>query len=366
MDTAALLNQLRELSLLLAENPTLQVGVIVILSLAAAKVVDWILTKVVLRLTRKTATEIDDIIVGMLHRPTFNTVLLVGLSIAWSIPEIPPNIQAYGFALVQTLIVLIWLIFLVRLATLVLNWMSGSRQRFRMVQPVTLPLFQIGVKIFILGGAIYFVLLFWDANLTAWLGSAGIIGIAVGFAAKDTLANLFAGVSILADSPYKMGDYIVLDTGDRGEITHIGIRSTRMLTRDDIEITIPNAIIANSRILNESGGRWLKERIRIPVKVAYDSDIDQVREVLVGVCKTDDRVCTDPEPRVRFREFGDSGLRFELLCWIEEPVLRGRVKDALNSEVLKAFRSAGIQIPYPKRDVYLRSAPADTLENPRP
>ena len=366
MDKAALLNQLRELSLLLAENPTLQVGMIVILSLAAAKVVDWILTRVILRLTRKTATEIDDIIVGMLHRPIFNTVLLVGLSIAWSVPEIPSNIQPYGFALVKTLIVLIWLIFLVRLATLVLNWMSGSRQRFRMVQPVTLPLFQIGVKIFILGGAIYFVLLFWDANLTAWLGSAGIIGIAVGFAAKDTLANLFAGVSILADSPYKMGDYIILDTGDRGEITHIGIRSTRMLTRDDIEITIPNAIIANSRILNESGGRWLRERIRIPVKVAYDSDTDQVREVLVGVCKTDDRVCTDPEPRVRFREFGDSGLRFELLCWIEEPVLRGRVKDALNSEVLKAFRSAGIQIPYPKRDVYLRNAPADTLENPRP
>ncbi len=364
MDKTALLNKLRELSSLVAEDRTLQVVVIVILSLAAAKVVDWILTRVVLRLTRKTATEIDDIIVAMLHRPIFNTVLLVGLLIAWSVAEIPSNIQGYGFAVFQTSIVLIWLIFLVRLATLVLNWMSGSRRRFRMVQPVTLPLFQIGVKIFILGGAIYFVLLFWDANLTAWLGSAGIIGIAVGFAARDTLANLFAGVSILADSPYKMGDYVILDTGDRGEITHIGIRSTRMLTRDDIEITIPNAIIANSKILNESGGRWLRERIRIPVKVAYDSNIDEVRQVLVEVCKTDDRVCRDPEPRVRFRQFGDSGLLLELLCWIEEPVLRGRVKDALNCAVLTAFRNAGIKIPYPKRDVYLRTGPADTSENP--
>ena len=364
MDKAALLDQLRELSSLLAEDRTLQVLLIILLSLAAAKIFDWILTRVILRLTRKTVTEIDDIIVSMLHRPIFNTVLLVGLSIAWSVAEIPPYIQNPGFAVAETLIVLLWLIFAVRLATLLLNWMSGSRRRFRMVQPVTLPLFQIGVKIFIIGGAIYFVLVFWDANLTAWLGSAGIIGIAVGFAARDTLANLFAGVSILADSPYKMGDYIILDTGDRGEITHIGIRSTRMLTRDDIEITIPNAIIANSKILNESGGRWLRERIRIPVRVAYDSDIDQVRQVLVQVCETDDRVCTDPEPRVRFREFGESGLLFELLCWIEEPVLRGRVKDALNGAVLTAFRDSGIEIPYPKRDVYLRSASADNSENP--
>ncbi len=364
MDKDALLNQVSELYSLLNEHRNLQVLAIIVISLIAAKVVDWMLSRVILRLTQKTATEIDDIIVSLLHRPIFNTVLLVGTLIAWSVAEIPPYIQDNGFAVIQTLIVLIWLIFAVRLTTLVLNWMSGNRQRFRMVQPVTLPLFQIGVKLFIIGGAVYFVLVFWDANLTAWLGSAGIIGIAVGFAARDTLANLFAGVSILADAPYKMGDYIILDTGDRGEITHIGIRSTRMLTRDDIEITIPNAIIANSRILNESGGRWLRERIRIPVKVAYDSDIDQVRQVLEDACKTDDRVCKDPAPRVRFREFGESGLLFELLCWIEEPVLRGRVKDSLNGAVLKAFHEAGIEIPYPKRDVYLRSESTDTSEKP--
>ncbi len=364
MDRDALLDQLRELNTLLNEHRALQVLLIIVLSLVAAKLVDLILTRVIMRLTRRTATEIDDIIVSMLHRPIFNTVLLAGALIACSVAEIPSSIQSGGFAVIETLIVLLWLIFAVRLASLVLNWMSGNRQRFRMVQPVTLPLFQIGVKLFIIGGAVYFVLLFWDANLTAWLGSAGIIGIAVGFAARDTLANLFAGVSILADAPYKMGDYITLDTGDRGEITHIGIRSTRMLTRDDIEITIPNAIIANSRILNESGGRWLRERIRIPVHVAYDSNIDQVRQVLLDACKTDDRVCEDPEPRVRFRQFGESGLLFELLCWIEEPVLRGRVKDSLNGAVLKAFHRAAIEIPYPKRDVYLQSASADTSEKP--
>ena len=76
----------------------------------------------------------------------------------------------------------------------------------------------------------------------------------MGFAAKDTLANLFAGVFILADAPYKIGDFIVLDGGERGRVTKIGIRTTRILTRDDVEITIPNATIANSKIINESGG----------------------------------------------------------------------------------------------------------------
>jgi MscS family membrane protein len=86
--------------------------------------------------------------------------------------------------------------------------------------------------------------------MTAWLASAGIIGIAVGFAAKDTLANLFSGVFILADSPYKLGDYVVLEDNSRGKVTQIGLRSTRMLTRDDVEVTVPNSIMGNTKIIN--------------------------------------------------------------------------------------------------------------------
>ncbi|MFT5274966.1 MAG: MscS family membrane protein [Cryomorphaceae bacterium] len=86
--------------------------------------------------------------------------------------------------------------------------------------------------------------------MTAWLASAGIIGIAVGFAAKDTLANLFSGVFILADSPYKLGDYVVLEDNSRGKVTQISLRSTRMLTRDDVEVTVPNSITGNTKIIN--------------------------------------------------------------------------------------------------------------------
>ena len=116
------------------------------------------------------------------------------------------------------------------------------------------PLVDTVLKVTLLALAIYFVFLAWDIDVTAWVASAGIVGLALSFAAKDSLSNLFAGVSIAADAPYKMGDFITLDSGERGMVTHIGLRSTRLLTRDDIEVTIPNGVIGNAKIINDSGG----------------------------------------------------------------------------------------------------------------
>ena len=149
----------------------------------------------------------------------------------------------------------------------------------------------------------------------------------------------------------------MLDTGERGEITHIGIRSTRMMTRDDVEVTIPNSVMGNTKIFNESGGPAEKSRIRIKVGVAYGSDIDKVSEVLMSVALNNVSVCTEPEARVRFRQFGASSLDYELLCWIEQPMLRGRVIDSLNSEIYKAFIEANIEIPYSKHDLYIKQMP---------
>ena len=208
-------------------------------------------------------------------------------------------------------------------------------------------------RIVLAGLAAYFVFVIWAIDLTAWLASAGIIGIAIGFAAKDTLGNLFSGIFILIDTPYKVGDYIVLDAGERGQVTQIGIRSTRMLTRDDVEVIIPNSIIGGAKIVNESGGPWPKFRVRVKVGVAYGSDIDLVRSVLEEVAENAEKVCDEPEPRVRFREFGDSSLDFELLCWVEEPAMRGLVLDALNTEIYKRFAAEGITIPFPQRDLHI-------------
>lgn len=160
------------------------------------------------------------------------------------------------------------------------------------------------------------------------------------------------------DAPYKTGDFIILDSGERGVVTQIGLRSTRLLTRDDVEITIPNGVIGNSKIINEAGGPSEKHRIRTAIGVAYGSDIDQVIEILASVAANNAEICESPAPRVRFRTFGESGLGFELLCWIERPVDRGRLSHELNCAIYKAFAQNGIEIPYPQRDVHVRTMPA--------
>jgi len=186
------------------------------------------------------------------------------------------------------------------------------------------------------------------------LASAGVIGIVVGLAAKDTLANFFSGIFIMADAPYKEHDYIILDSGERGYVTSIGLRSTRIMTRDDIEITIPNSVIANSKIVNESGGPYEKERVRLNIGVAYGSDIDQVRKILLDIANSYEGVSDDPNPRVRLRQFGDSSLMFQLLFWIDKPEMRGRVSDAVLSKVYKEFNQQNIVIPFPQRTVHIK------------
>jgi len=161
----------------------------------------------------------------------------------------------------------------------------------------------------------------------------------------------------VADSPYKIGDYIVLDTGERGEVTQMGMRSTRLLTRDDVEVTVPNAVMANAKIVNESGGPWEKERIRVPVGVAYGSDVDEVCQVLEAVASNHPEIVKQPAPRVRMRAFGNSSLDFELLAWIDRPVLRGRIRHDLLKNIYNAFIEHGIEIPFPQTDVHLRSMP---------
>ena len=237
-----------------------------------------------------------------------------------------------------------------------LTILGRVRDRYAIVEERTIPLFDLVLTILIVGAAAYALLMVWEINPTAWLASAGVIGIAVGFAARDTLANLFAGFFIIADSPYKLGDYIVLDSGDRGEVTKVGIRSTRLLTRDDVEITVPNSEMANAKIFNESGGRWVKFRIRIKVGVAYGSDVDAVVELLERIARDHDSVCRDPDPRVRMRGFGDSSLDFELLCWVDHPVERGRVTHELYMKIYKELGKADIEIPFPQRDIWVRDS----------
>jgi small-conductance mechanosensitive channel len=351
--------QLEQILQFVISNPYLVATGIVVLSFLAMVLVDFIVSRLFRVLARRSKTTIDDEFIDLSHRPVRTTVMIFGLWLAAGRLGLPAEPLFVLTASLKTLAVLVWMVFGIRFVSLLLQHAS-TLENVNVVETRTRPLFDNLARIILIATAVYFVFLFWNINVSAWLASAGIIGIAVGFAAKDTLANLFSGIFILADAPYKIGDFVNLDSGERGQITHVGLRSTRMITRDDVEITVPNAVIANTKIVNETGGPWEKERVRIKVGVAYGTDVDRVKEILLEIGTNHPWTSNDPEPRVRFRQFGESSLDFELLCWIDEPVLRGRVIDALLTEIYKRLNSEGIEIPYPKRDVYIKQMPPST------
>jgi MscS family membrane protein len=341
-----------------SDNNYIQALLVLALSFVAAWLFNFVIISGLKKLALKTRFVLDDQLIELLHPAIHNSILLIGLASAILIVSPPAPYSGIAFSVIQTFVLIVWVIFLLRSNRILLTRIAKNEKRIKIVHQQTLPLFLNLINIFIVVMAVYFLFSAWNIDMTAWLASAGIVGIAVGFAAKDTLANLFSGVFIMADAPYKIGDVIVLDTLERGEVTHIGIRSTRILTRSDVEVTIPNSVMGNTKIINESGGPNEKHRCRIPIGVAYGSDIDQVREILINIAVNEEMVCAEPEPRVRFRVFGASSLDFELLVWIKKPIQRGTVIDILNCEIYRKFREFNVEIPYAKQDLYIKEFPS--------
>jgi small-conductance mechanosensitive channel len=333
-------------------------------SLVAAWVVDKLMSRLVMRLTSLTETDLDDQLAWQLHRPVFLSTVLVGFFLAVRTLRLAPEVEGVLVALIKTGAVVIWTFAGFRLTSTILIGLSRLADRVTWLEARTLPLFDNLSRIVIFGVATYFFLVTWNLDLSAWLASAGIVGIAVGFAAKDSLANLFGGIFVIMDSPYKIGDFINLDSGERGRVVKIGLRSTRLLTRDDVEITLPNAHIASAKVVNESGGPHEKTRVAIDVGVAYGSDIDRVREVLMDAALSVESVASEPEPRVRFTTMGDSALIFRVQGWVDEPAMRGLCIDGLNSAIYKALHRAEIEIPFPQRVLHTASPAADPASTP--
>ncbi len=307
------------------------------------------------RLAARTDTHLDNTIIDHLRRPVFNTILYFGLILAVNVAALPFG-RVVLINVFASVIVVSWMSAALRISNALLDAFSLD-PRITVVEPRTIPMFDLVMKLTFILVASYCLLMVWGINPLGWLASAGIVGIAVGFAAKDTLANLFSGFFIVADAPYKLGDYINLDSGERGQVTAIGMRSTRLLTRADVEITIPNAVIANAKITNESGGANEKMRLRILVGVAYGTDADEVCALLRQIGEANPEVCSDPAPRVRMRGFGASSVDFNLLAWIEQPEDRGRISHALYMEIYRVFAEQNIEIPYAKQDVFIKELP---------
>jgi len=339
-------------------NLYLQAAIIAAVFIVIGKIADWVISAIIGRIVQRSSNSFDDEFVKLIHRPIFLSFVLVGLALATQRLQLPAAPEFITLGILKTIAIFVWYSTLSQVMNLVARMFTRKRDN-KLAESGMLTLIHNVMKVVLVALTGYFIFLAWQIDVTAWLASAGIVGLALSFAAKDTLSNLFAGVSIIVDAPYKNGDFIILESGERGVVTDIGLRSTRLLTRDDIEITVPNGIIGNGKIINEAGGPASHHRIRIAVGVAYGSDVDHVIETLETVAANNADVLKQPTPRVRFRRFGESSLDFELLCWIAQPVDRGRVSHDLNCAVYKALQTNQIEIPFPQRDLHVRSMPAE-------
>jgi len=347
------LNYLLENIAFLENNILLQRLVIIFVYAILAKAIDYFIVKVLRKLTAKTAMALDDQLIAFLHTPICWTVFSIGLLHAFSLqPPLSPPWQMALPAASRSLILLVWLIAVFKMSTTIATrYMARVVSRGKIGKDLY-HLLQNLFRVFIIAAGILWILSIWQVDLTPMFASAGIVGIAIALAAKDTLANFFGGISIFADRTYKVGDYIIIDNSDRGEVAEIGIRSTRIKTRDDVLITIPNSILANSKIINESAPEP-RFRIRIPVGVAYGSDLEQIEDLLLQVALANPAVVKDPAPRVRMRQFGASSIDFQLLCWIDAPSQKGLETHNILKAIYRKFNDNSVTIPFPQRDIHL-------------
>jgi len=344
----------------LQDYPILLVLLLAAIGYAIGKGLQWFLRQLLSRLTRRTESDLDDRLSVYLTKPVVQTTVIIALVAAVKSFGFDEAADRFMVRMLFTFLILLWGRAWFHAVTLLIGLMARDTRRFPAFQPRTRPLFEMGVKLVLISVFIWLFMALWDIDGTAWLASAGVVGIAVGFAAKDTLANLISGVSIIADAPYKIGDYIVLDTGERGVVTDLGMRSTRLLTRDDVEISIPNAVMGNAKITNESGGPAIEHRIRVPVGVAYGTRPAKVVEILEQIANDNELTVKNPAPRARMRAFADSSLNFELLAWIRLPEQRGLVQHQILMEIERRFAQEGVQIPFPQRDIHIKSGTLET------
>jgi small-conductance mechanosensitive channel len=194
-------------------------------------------------------------------------------------------------------------------------------------------------------------------NVVPFIAGAGVAGIAIGFAAKDTLSNLIAGILLIIDRPFEVGDRIEVwsapaGSATWGDVIDIGIRATKIKTTDNIVIIIPNNEIMLRDIINYT---IISDdiRLRINIGIAYDADLKKAKRAILRVAQATEGVAEDPPPKVVVRNFGESSVDLQLRVWIHDARRRMDTISDITDKIKEAFDAQGIEIPYPKRDIYV-------------
>ncbi len=315
----------------------------------------WITEKIVLRVTAKTSTSIDDQLVHTAKRPISLILLMFGIKLA----VLPLGMVGKAGELISILITTGIIIFatiaVIRIIIIIIdNWGHHWAQRTKSsVDDAVLPLFRKMVKIVLWIFCALFILSYWGFDIRGLLAGVGIAGLAIGFAVKDSLANIFGGISLILDKAIRTGDIIKLDSGEEGTVLDVGLRSTKIKTRDNEVIILPNGVLANSKVHNYKLPD-LSARVVVPFNVAYGTDPDKVKKAIGDALKGLKEIMKDPPPTVKFIDMGEFALQFKALFWVPDVTQRKDKREEAVNLVYKTLNKYKIEIPFPTRVVYLK------------
>ncbi|BDV43213.1 small-conductance mechanosensitive ion channel [Geotalea uraniireducens] len=312
------------------------------------------LTKWAPRLTSFTSTDLDDRILQRITPPVCLLVVLAGLYYAVKSLPFPEktHVAAAGTVFILNIIVLTNISW--RVIDEVLSW-YGNRLAERHgvgVDRQVIPPLEKLITIFLIGIALMITLKHFNYDILSVVTALGIGSLAIGMAAKDTLANMISGFTLMVDRPFRIGDRIKLASGQWGDVSDIGLRTTKIKTVDNTVLIIPNSELCNTTLINlafpDPRGKG-----RVNVGVGYESNVEQVKNILIEVALAVPEVLPEPAPDAYFISFGDSALDMSLFFWVEDYTRIFAVTDMINEQIIKRFRQEGINIPYPMRTVLL-------------
>ncbi|MBU2589931.1 MAG: mechanosensitive ion channel family protein [Nanoarchaeota archaeon] len=339
----------------LVSNKYLYALVIFIFFIITAKLMLFIIEKYIKNLTKKTKTNIDDELIEAIRKPAYYLLTFIGILFAFFALQIDTKIMELILNLFFSLITIAFTIILIRVAKVFIDfwgkiWAKKSKSS---LEYDLLPLMKKTSTVLLLVIGLLFILKIWGIDITGLLAGLGIAGIVIGFALKDSLSNVFGGISLILDKNIKRGDRIKIENGEIGTIEDIGIRSTKLLTFDNELIIIPNGILSNSRIQNYVLPEPA-QRVKVHFGVEYGSDINKVRKVVLDTIKKLENVIKEPIPEMDFVEMGDFALLMVAKMWVNSYQNAYSVKVKATEEIYKALKKANINIPFPTRTIYMK------------
>ncbi|MHB8604787.1 MAG: mechanosensitive ion channel family protein [Thermoplasmatota archaeon] len=316
---------------------------------------------VVRYVTRTAKTEVTKVILHKLRRPIFLLILLLGLRQSVAVlPESGVTDFARNILAVIAVAVLgLYVVYKGLDSALYYYGAEIAPRTETKIDDVLVPaLRKISIVILVIFGFGYSVRTLFGLDLTFLVAGAGIAGLVLAFAAQDTLSNFFSGIFLLLDQPFAEGDDIMIETGEICRVDRIGLRSTRLYHHQNHErIVLPNNQLASKRIVNLSAPDP-RYRLLMNIGVAYGSDPNQVRRILIDVAKNTPGSVVEPgyDTLAFFKELADSNLLFEWRVYISHWRERNKMRGELLTGAYRALNAAGIEIPFPQRTVWLKTA----------